>query len=161
MNEWANAWTSYYTAGKGNYMISAMEDAGTMQSLTFLSHSNRVDLQRVLVLALELQRQAQVIQRGADIALATGVIWLAAQEIVLDAAHFAVDFDSLRNLAVLPQNTGHEEITSGQRLMELRHFRVIVAKLLQNCCRFAIAIHTFVRSSGIDPTTQTDRATAP
>jgi purine nucleoside permease len=50
MNEWANAWTRYYTGEKGNYMISAMEDSGTMQSLTFLSHTNRVDLRRVLVL---------------------------------------------------------------------------------------------------------------
>jgi len=50
MNEWANAWTRYYTAGKGNYMISAMEDTGTMQALTFLSQAGRVDLQRVLVL---------------------------------------------------------------------------------------------------------------
>jgi purine nucleoside permease len=50
MNEWANAWTRYYTADKGNYMISAMEDTGTMQALTFLSQAGRVDLQRVLVL---------------------------------------------------------------------------------------------------------------
>ena len=50
MNEWANAWTSYYTGGKGDYMISAMEDTGTMQALTFLSQAGRVDLQRVLVL---------------------------------------------------------------------------------------------------------------
>ena len=50
MNEWANAWTRYYTSGKGNYMISAMEDTGTMQALTFLSQVGRVDLQRVLVL---------------------------------------------------------------------------------------------------------------
>jgi len=50
MNEWANAWTRYYTVGKGNYMISAMEDTGTMQALTFLSQAGLVDLQRVLVL---------------------------------------------------------------------------------------------------------------
>jgi purine nucleoside permease len=50
MNEWANAWTRYYTAGKGNYMIAAMEDTGTMQALTFLNQAGRVDLQRVLVL---------------------------------------------------------------------------------------------------------------
>jgi len=31
-------------------MTSAMEDSGTMQSLTFLSQAGRVDLQRVLVL---------------------------------------------------------------------------------------------------------------
>jgi len=50
MDEWANAWTRYYTGGKGNYMVAAMEDSGTMQALTFLSQSGRVDLQRVLVL---------------------------------------------------------------------------------------------------------------
>lgn len=50
LNEWANAWTRYYTAGKGNYMVAAMEDSGTMQALTFLGQARRVDLKRVLVL---------------------------------------------------------------------------------------------------------------
>jgi purine nucleoside permease len=50
MDEWANAWTRYYTGGKGNYMVAAMEDSGTLQALTFLSQAGRVDLQRVLVL---------------------------------------------------------------------------------------------------------------
>jgi purine nucleoside permease len=50
MEDWANAWTRYYTGGKGNYMVAAMEDSGTLQALTFLSHTRRVDLQRVLVL---------------------------------------------------------------------------------------------------------------
>src|SRR5579864_838851 len=50
MDEWANAWTSYYIGGKGNYMVAAMEDSGTLQALTFLSQAGRVDLQRVLVL---------------------------------------------------------------------------------------------------------------
>ncbi len=50
MEEWANAWASYYTGGKGNYMIAGMEDTGTLQSLTFLDHAGRADLRRVLVL---------------------------------------------------------------------------------------------------------------
>lgn len=50
MDEWANAWTRYYTGGKGNYMVAAMEDSGTLQALTFLQQAGRVDLQRVLVL---------------------------------------------------------------------------------------------------------------
>lgn len=50
LNEWANAWIRYYTADKGNYMIAGMEDTGTLQALTFLSHAGRVDLRRVLVL---------------------------------------------------------------------------------------------------------------
>jgi purine nucleoside permease len=50
MDEWANEWTRYYTGGKGNYMVAAMEDSGTMLALTLLSQAGRVDLQRVLVL---------------------------------------------------------------------------------------------------------------
>jgi len=50
MDEWANAWTRYFTAGQGNYMIAAMEDSGTLQALTFLNQAGRADLQRVLVL---------------------------------------------------------------------------------------------------------------
>ncbi len=50
MDEWANAWTRYYTGGKGNFMIAGMEDTGTLQALTFLNQAGRVDLNRVLVL---------------------------------------------------------------------------------------------------------------
>lgn len=48
MDQWANAWANYFTGG--NFMVTAMEDTGTLQSLTFLSHAGRVDLRRVLVL---------------------------------------------------------------------------------------------------------------
>src|SRR5579863_9362390 len=50
MNRWANAWDAYFTRGQGNFMVSAMEDTGTMQALTFLSRARRVDINRVLVL---------------------------------------------------------------------------------------------------------------
>jgi purine nucleoside permease len=50
MNDWANTWTRYFTGGKGNFMVSAMEDSGTMQALTFLNQAGRVDISRVLVL---------------------------------------------------------------------------------------------------------------
>jgi purine nucleoside permease len=50
MDEWANQWTRYYTGGKGNFMIAAMEDTGTLQALTFLNQAGRADLNRVLVL---------------------------------------------------------------------------------------------------------------
>jgi purine nucleoside permease len=49
-DKWANAWVSYYTGGRGNFMESAMEDTGTLQALTFLNQAGRVDLRRVLVL---------------------------------------------------------------------------------------------------------------
>jgi purine nucleoside permease len=50
LNEWANDWVKYHTDGKGNYVTTAMEDTGTLQSLTFLAKTGRVDLNRVLVL---------------------------------------------------------------------------------------------------------------
>ncbi len=50
MNQWANDWTSYWTQGEGNFVTSAMEDTGTLQSLTFLSNAGKVDLDRVMVL---------------------------------------------------------------------------------------------------------------
>lgn len=50
LDKWANEWTRYYTNGKGNYMVAAMEDSGTLQALTFLNLAGRADLQRVLVL---------------------------------------------------------------------------------------------------------------
>jgi purine nucleoside permease len=50
MNQWANDWVRYHTGGKGTFVMTAMEDAGILQSLTFLGHSSRVDLNRVLVL---------------------------------------------------------------------------------------------------------------
>ncbi|HWC97593.1 MAG TPA: purine nucleoside permease [Candidatus Sulfopaludibacter sp.] len=50
LNQWANDWVSYHTGGKGNYVTTAMEDTGTLQSLTYLSHAGKVDLNRVMVL---------------------------------------------------------------------------------------------------------------
>jgi purine nucleoside permease len=50
MDQWANAWDAYFTGGQGNFMVSAMEDTGTMQALTFLSGAGRMDIHRVLVL---------------------------------------------------------------------------------------------------------------
>ena len=50
MNQWANDWVKYHTDGEGNYVTTAMEDTGTLQALTFLARSGRVDRNRALVL---------------------------------------------------------------------------------------------------------------
>ena len=47
---WATEWGSYFTGGKGQFVTTAMEDTGTLQSLTYLAHAGRADLRRVLVL---------------------------------------------------------------------------------------------------------------
>jgi purine nucleoside permease len=50
MNRWANDWTRFWTGGKGEFVTSAMEDTGTMQSLEYLAKVGRADRDRVMVL---------------------------------------------------------------------------------------------------------------
>jgi purine nucleoside permease len=47
---WAAEWLRYFTNGQGEFVTTAMEDTGTLQSLEFLANANRVDGQRILVL---------------------------------------------------------------------------------------------------------------
>lgn len=50
LDQWASDWVSYFTGGKGIYVTTAMEDTGTLQSLTNLARAGRVDFNRVMVL---------------------------------------------------------------------------------------------------------------
>ena len=50
LNEWAIDWVRYQTGGAGDFVTTAMEDTGTLQSLTLLAKAGRADLRRVLVL---------------------------------------------------------------------------------------------------------------
>lgn len=50
MNDWANDWVAYWSEGEGEFVTSAMEETGTMQSLTFLANAKKVDISKVLVL---------------------------------------------------------------------------------------------------------------
>jgi purine nucleoside permease len=50
LDQWAKDWVRYQTDGQGIFVTSAMEDTGVLQSLTFLHHAGRVDLDRVMVL---------------------------------------------------------------------------------------------------------------
>jgi purine nucleoside permease len=50
LNDWAADWVKYHTGGQGTFVTAAMEDSGTMQSLSLLAKAGRVDLNRVLVL---------------------------------------------------------------------------------------------------------------
>lgn len=47
---WAAEWVRYFTDGKGQFVTTAMEDTGTLQSLEFLAKAGRVDFNRVMVL---------------------------------------------------------------------------------------------------------------
>src|SRR5580693_5975666 len=48
LNEWANRWVSYWTHGSGNYVMTAMEDTGTLLALSYLQKAGKVNNDRVL-----------------------------------------------------------------------------------------------------------------
>lgn len=49
LNQWANNWTHYWTAGQGNFVSSGMEDTGSYQSMIYLDRANKVDKSRFMV----------------------------------------------------------------------------------------------------------------
>ena len=50
LNDWAERWVGYWTGGKGVFAMSAEEDTGILQALSFLARDGRVKLDRVLIL---------------------------------------------------------------------------------------------------------------
>jgi purine nucleoside permease len=50
MTQFANDWVKLYTGGKGNFVMTDMEDSGFMNSIERLDKIHKVDMQRVLVL---------------------------------------------------------------------------------------------------------------
>lgn len=47
---WAAEWMRYFTNGQGEFVTTAMEDTGTLQSLEYLANAGRIDFRRVMVL---------------------------------------------------------------------------------------------------------------
>ncbi|MEO0549040.1 MAG: purine nucleoside permease [Pseudomonadota bacterium] len=50
MNDWANAWVSYWSDGATDFVTSAMEDTGSYSSIAYLHEIGRVDKNRFMVL---------------------------------------------------------------------------------------------------------------
>jgi len=50
LNRRAADWLSYWTGGRGRFVMTAMEETGTLQALSFLARAGRVDMGRILVL---------------------------------------------------------------------------------------------------------------
>jgi purine nucleoside permease len=50
LNRRAIDWLAYWTRGRGRFVMTAMEETGTLQALSFLARAGRVDLSRILVL---------------------------------------------------------------------------------------------------------------
>ncbi len=95
LSDWANDWVKYHTEGKGNYVTTAMEDTGTMQSLTFLAKAGRVDLSRVMVLRTASDFDQPVPGRTAAESLAQNKIgaytgYYAALEAAWRVGHLVV-----------------------------------------------------------------------
>ena len=49
MSARARAWVQYQTDGAGDYAVTAMEDTGILQALSFLANAGKVDLGRVAI----------------------------------------------------------------------------------------------------------------
>ena len=96
LNQWARDWVKYQTDGKGTYAICGMEDTGTLQSLTWLAHAGKLDINRVLVLRTASNFDQQRIGvTAADSLAETKVRQYSAYLPALDAAyrvgHLVVD----------------------------------------------------------------------
>lgn len=50
LNTWAENWVNYWSDGRALFAMSAEEDSGYLQALTFLSQAKMVDINRVMVL---------------------------------------------------------------------------------------------------------------
>jgi purine nucleoside permease len=50
LNRRATDWMGYWTGGRGRFVMTGMEDTGTLQSLVWLTRAGRADARRVLVL---------------------------------------------------------------------------------------------------------------
>ena len=71
MDAWAAKWMTYYTAGKGQFVTTAMEDTGSLQSLELLARAGKVDWKRVLVLRTVSNFDQQPIGMDAATSLAS------------------------------------------------------------------------------------------
>jgi purine nucleoside permease len=96
MQQWAEDWVKYMTAGQATYAICGMEDTGTLQALTFLAHAHKVDLSRVLVLRTASNYDMQPIGLTAAQSLAQTKIghygaYLPALDTAYRIGHVVVD----------------------------------------------------------------------
>lgn len=50
LNDWANDWMSLHTGGESNFVMTNMEDSGTATAIERISHTGKVDFNRLLIL---------------------------------------------------------------------------------------------------------------
>jgi purine nucleoside permease len=66
MNRWANDWVKLWTGGQGNYVMTNMEDNGTVTALSRLAKIHKVDFRRVLVLRTASNYSMQAPDQSAE-----------------------------------------------------------------------------------------------
>jgi purine nucleoside permease len=96
MQQWAEDWVKYMTAGQATYAICGMEDTGTLQSLTFLANAHKVSLDRILVLRTASNYDMQPIGLTAAQSLAATKLgsygaYLPALDTAYRIGHVVVD----------------------------------------------------------------------
>ncbi len=96
MDAWAAEWVKYFSGGKGEFATTAMEDTGTLQSLTFLARTGRVDLNRVMVLRAvsNFDRQPQGLSASESLArqrIGAYAAYLPALEAAYRVGHAVVN----------------------------------------------------------------------
>jgi purine nucleoside permease len=69
MTQWANDWTKLWTDGKGNFVMTDMEDQGFANALRRLSQMSRVDFQRVMFLRTASNYSMQPSGMAANVSL--------------------------------------------------------------------------------------------
>jgi purine nucleoside permease len=96
MDAWATEWVKYFSGGKGEFATTAMEDTGTLQSLTYLARAGRVDLNRVMVLRTvsNYDRQPQGLSASESLArqrIGAYAAYLPALEAAYRVGHAVVN----------------------------------------------------------------------
>jgi purine nucleoside permease len=96
MDAWAAQWLPYFTAGKGVFATTAMEDTGTLLSLQLLARAGRVDSSRILVLRTisNYDRQPRGLNAAESLALqriGAYAAYLPALEAAYSVGHTVVN----------------------------------------------------------------------
>jgi purine nucleoside permease len=95
-DDWAAQWVNYFTDGQGQFVTTAMEDTGTLQSLKNLANARRVDWRRIMVLRTvsNFDRQPRGISAAESLAhqrVGTYSAYLPSLEAAYTVGHVVVN----------------------------------------------------------------------
>ena len=88
LNRRAADWLAYWTRGRGRFVMTAMEETGTLQALSFLARAGRIDMGRVLVLRTGSNYTIPPPGMSAAESLAASLTQRPGYQPALEAAYF-------------------------------------------------------------------------